>query len=413
MKRHTHLLLPLLVMLGGSITVGWLTVLGLKPLSTQSFAVLGPLPDNDFGAVLGTRISRARLRSYDPLLIAGASLATLDPAHRKLVRQAYERGRSIIATEADQAVVDELIGLTGSDVPLTLIFNAGEPKKRPAVGLNPTDNGVSTYELHTASTGRELEDEVSGLMSWARQDDDRIPTHWKEIEPGASDAPRSVNLARIARHFQEVDQFATPIGFVENRNTHTVVYSCADDAYFIFAQSNLHGAITGLGPRVLQTFLVDRNNALEISGLSLEQTLPASSDFAATYRMGADMSFPGGVDYFDAAGNVVTAPGATYITDHLIRTGALRIESRACVPQAFPEIEYTAQSDPERGAFAFALSWIWRIPGAAPIPETAVGRIQFLTSDDANRSGFSINTLGMSMRFPERRCPKHKREKTP
>ena len=199
MKRHTHLLLPLLVMLGGSITVGWLTVLGLKPLSTQSFSVLGPLPENDFGAVLGARISRARLGGYDPLLIAGASLATLEPAQRKLVRKAYERGRSIIATEADQAVVDELIRLTGSNVPLKLIFNAGEPKKRPAVGLNPTDNGVSTYELHTASKGQELEDEVGGLMAWARQDDDRIPTHWKEMAPGMSGAPGGLRAAAGGR----------------------------------------------------------------------------------------------------------------------------------------------------------------------------------------------------------------------
>ncbi len=398
MKRHTHLLLPLLVMLGGSVTVGWLTVLGLKPLSTQVFAVLGPLPQGEFGAVLGSRISRAHLQNYNPLLIAASSLMSLDPAHQALVRRAHDEGRSIIVTEADQSVVDELIRVTGSTVPLTLIFNAGEPSKRPAVGLNPTENGVSTYELHTASTGQELEDEVSGLMRWARQYDNRIPTHWKPEEPG------TLNLARVARHLQEVDQFATPLGFVENRNTHTAVYSCADDAYFVLVQSDLHGAITGLGPTVLQTFQVDRNNALEIPGLSIEQALPHSTEFATDYRTGANMRFPGSVDYFDGKGEVVTASNATYITDHSVRSAALRIDSRACLPQAFPEIEYTAQSDPERGPLAFAVSWIWRIPGSAAVPNVSVARMQFLTSDDANRSGFSLNTLGMSIRFPKRRC---------
>lgn len=410
MKVHARVLLPLLVMLGGSVTVGWLTALGLEPLPTRPFAVLGPLPGNEFGAVLGERISRARLSSSAPILIAGASLTTLDPAQKELVRAAFVQGRPIIVTEADQAIVDDLMRMTQVIAPLEVLFNEGEPTTRAVVGLIPHSNGISTYQLHTAATGRDLEDQVTGLMSWVNQGSHRIHTHWAEdasdsaTDPDSIKNERSVNLARVARHYQEVDQFTTPLGFLVNTNTHAVLYSCADDAYFIPAQSDLRGDITGIEPTVLQTFRVDRNNALEIAGLSVEQTLPESTEFASDYHTGATLTFPGSVDYFDFEGNVATAPIATYVTDRMVQSGAVRIKSQACVEQAFPEVEFTAQSDPDRSEFRFAVSWVWRIPGSVDVPALADGRLQFLTSDDANRSGFSINTLGMTLRFPARRC---------
>jgi hypothetical protein len=397
MKRHTHLLLPLLVMLAGSGTVGWLTALGLTPLSTQPFAVLGPVPDNEFGRVLGSRISRARLSRQVPIVVAGETLLTLSATNQALIKRAFQGGRTIIVTQATQQIVDELTRVTGMPEPLLLIFNAGEPPARPAVGLNPSWNGVSTYQLHSASTGAELEREVTGLMSWARRGADALNTHGK-----AASGP--LNLALAARHYQEVDQFTTPLGFVENRNTHTVVYSCTEDAYYVFSESDLLGAITGVAPTVLQTFLVDRLNALEIPGVTVEQTLPESTAFAAGYRTGSDLRLNGPVDYFDIDGHVTTTPHTIYLTDHLARSGALKIESHECVAHAFPEVEYTAQSDPERGEFRFALSWVWRVPGSDLVPRIATARLQFLTSDDADTDAFSINTLGMTLRFPERRC---------